>query len=41
MRLIVFKDVKKNYGFKNVLDDFNLEINEGEKVSIVGVNGMW
>jgi len=31
--------VKKNYGFKNVLDDVSLEIKTGDHVAIVGRNG--
>ena len=32
-------NIKKNYGFNNVLDNFNLEINKGEKIGLVGANG--
>jgi ABC-type multidrug transport system ATPase subunit len=31
--------VAKNYGFKQVLDDVNIEIKTGEHVAIVGRNG--
>ncbi len=36
---IGFNDVRKNYGFKNVLDGVMFEINTGEILAIVGKNG--
>lgn len=32
-------NIKKNYGFNSVLDDFNLEINAGERIGLIGTNG--
>ena len=32
-------NVVKNYGFKNVLNGFNLELNTGDRVSLIGPNG--
>ena len=32
-------NIKKTYGFKNVLDDFSLEIHRGERIAIIGDNG--
>ena len=31
--------IKKNFGFKNVLNDFDLEITTGDKVALIGPNG--
>ena len=31
--------IVKNYGFKNILDDLQLEINTGERVAFIGPNG--
>ncbi len=36
---IALSDVKKNFGFKNVLDGFNLEVTSGERIGLVGPNG--
>lgn len=36
---IALSDVKKNFGFKNVLDGFNLEVSSGEKIGLIGPNG--
>lgn len=36
---ISLNNVKKSYGFKNILDGLNLEIKTGEKVSLIGENG--
>lgn len=32
-------NIKKNYGFKNVLDGFTLDIKSGEKIGLIGQNG--
>lgn len=31
--------LKKNYGLKNILDGFNLELKTGERVALIGQNG--
>ena len=36
---ISLNNVKKSYGFNNVLDGLNLEIKSGDKVSLIGENG--
>ena len=36
---IELKNIKKNYGLKNILNGFNLMIKHGEKVAIIGQNG--
>ncbi len=36
---VSLSDVKKNFGFKNVLDGFNLEVNSGERIGLIGPNG--
>ena len=36
---ISLSNVKKSYGFKNILDGLNLEIKTGDKVSLIGENG--
>ena len=36
---IALNDIKKNYGFKNVLDGFSLEVNSNDRIAIVGKNG--
>ncbi len=37
--LIEFKDVTKRFGSKTVLDSVNLQINEGEVTTIIGLSG--
>lgn len=32
-------NIEKNFGFKKLLDGFNLELNTGERVSLIGPNG--
>lgn len=34
------KNVKKNYGEKNVIKGFNFEVNRGDRIAFVGKNGM-
>ena len=36
---ISLNDIKKSYGFKNILDGFNLEVKTGDKISLIGENG--
>ncbi len=36
---IELKNIKKNYGLKNVLDGINFEAKTGERIAIVGSNG--
>lgn len=36
---VSLSDVKKNFGFKNVLDGFNLEVSTGERIGLIGPNG--
>lgn len=36
---ISISNVQKNYGFKSVLDGFNLDIMSGEKIGLIGPNG--
>ena len=36
---IELNNITKNYGLKNILDGFNLEVKQGEKVAIIGQNG--
>ena len=36
---IELNNIKKNYGLKNILNGFNLEIKTGEKVALIGQNG--
>ena len=36
---IALSNVKKNFGFKNVLDGFDLEVSTSEKVGLIGPNG--
>ena len=36
---ISLNNVKKSFGFKNILDGLNIEIKTGDRVSIIGENG--
>lgn len=36
---IELNNIKKNYGLKNILDGFCLEVKQGEKIAIIGKNG--
>ena len=36
---ISLNNIKKSYGFKNILDGLNIEIKSGDRVSIIGENG--
>ena len=36
---ISLRDIKKSYGFNNVLDNLSLEIKTGDKIGIIGDNG--
>lgn len=36
---ISLKDIKITFGFKNILDGFNLELKSGERIGLVGPNG--
>ena len=36
---IELNNIKKNFGLKNILDGFNLEIKTGERVALIGQNG--
>ena len=36
---ISIANAKKNYGFKNVLDSFSLDVTSGEKIGLIGPNG--
>ena len=36
---ISLNNVKKSFGFKNILNGLNIEIKTGERVSIIGENG--
>ena len=36
---IELNNIKKNYGLKNILDGFNLEVKKGERVALIGQNG--
>ena len=36
---IGLNNIKKNYGFKNILDGLNLEIKTGDKLALIGENG--
>lgn len=39
MTELSLNNIVKNYGFKNVLNGFSLELNSGEKASLIGPNG--
>lgn len=36
---VELNNIKKNYGLKNILDGFNLQLKTGEKVALIGPNG--
>ena len=36
---IELNNIKKNYGLKNILGGFNLEVKSGERVALIGQNG--
>ena len=36
---IELNNVKKNYGLKNVLDGFNMQIKTGDRIALIGING--
>ena len=36
---ISLNNIKKSFGFKNILDGLNIEIKTGDRVSIIGENG--
>ena len=36
---IELNNVKKNYGLKNVLDGFNIQVKTGERIALIGANG--
>lgn len=36
---ISLNNIKKSFGFKNILDELNIEIKTGDRVSIIGENG--
>lgn len=36
---IEINNIKKNYGLKNILNGFNLELKTGEKIALIGPNG--
>ena len=36
---ISLNKIKKNYGFKNVLNNFNLEVKTKERIALIGANG--
>ena len=39
MKEISINNIKKSFGFKNVLDGLNIEIKTGDRISIIGENG--
>ena len=36
---ISLNNVKKSFGFKNILDGLNIEVKTGDRISIIGENG--
>lgn len=36
---LILNKVVKNFGFKRVLDEFDLELKTGERVALIGPNG--
>ena len=36
---IELNNIKKNYGLKNILNGFSLEVKTGERVALIGQNG--
>lgn len=32
-------NIKKNYGLKNILDGFNIQVKTGERIALIGANG--
>ena len=36
---VTLNGAKKSFGFKNVLDDFDLEATTGERIALIGPNG--
>ena len=36
---INLNNVKKSYGFKNILNRLNIEIKTGDRISLIGENG--
>lgn len=39
MSVISLNRIRKNYGITEVLQDFSLFVNEGERVGLIGPNG--
>lgn len=38
--IVSYKDVKKAFGDNVVLNDLNLNVHEGEKVALIGLQGL-
>ena len=36
---VELNNIKKNYGLKNILDGFNMQLKTGERVALIGPNG--
>lgn len=36
---IELKDIRKNYGFKDVIDGLSFDVKTGERIAIIGENG--
>ena len=36
---VALNNAKKNFGFKNILDGFDLEADTGERIGLIGPNG--